>query len=264
MYYENLQKVINYIEDNLENEIDLKQLSKLIGMNDFILQRIFVFITDITLSEYIKKRRLSKAYEELKNTKNKIIDIAIKYQYQSATSFTRSFKNLFGITPKECRESYNNYKLFPVLDFKNILSSSHEFDYKVENISKINLYCFHIFSDDLNNLHYKIRNLYKEIKNTNEYKTFNQYGMYGIMKQINNKYHYFVGSKYELQKLERYNIEYGMYAIFSLNSREQKDIVNLYKQIYRQWFPSTNYHIGSNVNFELYNENKCYIYVSIK
>ena len=79
MNYKPLNEAVQYIENNLDKEIDFDKLSKITGMNIFILERIFNFLTGITLKEYIKRRRLSKAYEEIKNTDNKIIDIAFKY-----------------------------------------------------------------------------------------------------------------------------------------------------------------------------------------
>lgn len=266
MYYENLNKLISYIEDNLDNTIDFKELAKIVGVNDFILQRIFVFLTDMTLTEYIKKRRLSKAFEELKSTNNKIIDIAIKYQYNSSSSFTRAFKKSFNITPIQCRLDTNKtqYKLYPIINFKNDNSICFDFDYEIKKITEISLYCLHIESDDKQNLQYKIRKLYSSIKNTSIYTTFNEYGMFGILTKDNNKYHYYVGSQKENTELETYTITGGNYAIFKVNSRNQKDIINLEKMIYKQWFSSTNYKLGPNPNFELYKDDYCYVYISIQ
>ena len=104
MNFDCLNEMIKYIEDNLDCQINLDTLSKITNTNLFILERIFMFLTNMTINEYIKKRRLnSKAFEEIRNTDYKIIDIAFKYQYNSAVSFNRAFKKLFGITPTECR-----------------------------------------------------------------------------------------------------------------------------------------------------------------
>ena len=63
-----MNKMIDYIENNLDNEIDFSELSKITNINIFILERIFTFLTNMTLTEYIKKRRLSKAFEDIRNT----------------------------------------------------------------------------------------------------------------------------------------------------------------------------------------------------
>ena len=88
------EKLIKYIEANLTEKIDYNELSKILAVSEQSMQRIFIFITNMSLSEYIRKRRLSKAYEELKSSNIKIIDLAIKYQYDSENSFSRSFKNI--------------------------------------------------------------------------------------------------------------------------------------------------------------------------
>lgn len=88
-YYESLNKLIDTIEESLETQIDYNDLAKVIGTSSYTMQRIFAFLVGITVTEYIRKRRLSKAAEDLKRTNQKIIDIAVKYQYDSPVSFTR-------------------------------------------------------------------------------------------------------------------------------------------------------------------------------
>ena len=87
-YYSNFQKVIDYIEQNLTEEIDYKTLAQILGTNEQALQVIFTFITNTSLTDYIKKRRFSRAFEELRSTNIRVIDLAIKYHYSSETSFT--------------------------------------------------------------------------------------------------------------------------------------------------------------------------------
>ncbi len=88
-----LNKMVEYIEDNLDDVIDYNMLSKIVNTNIFILERIFMFLTNMTINEYIKMRRLSKAFEDIRNTDKKIIDIALKYQYNSATSLVELLRN---------------------------------------------------------------------------------------------------------------------------------------------------------------------------
>lgn len=79
-----LNEMISYIEENLCEDIDYQDLSRIVGISEYSLQKIFVFLTGISISEYIRKRRLSKAFEEIKRTNSKIIDIAVKYHYALA------------------------------------------------------------------------------------------------------------------------------------------------------------------------------------
>lgn len=263
-YYNSLNKVIDEIENNLTNKIDYKKLAKIVGTSDYTLQRIFCFLTGITLTEYIRKRRLSKAFEELKGNEVKIIDLAIKYQYDSSISFSRAFKNMFGMTPTECKNGQVEYKQFPIIKFKNNDNVCNELNYEIKEIESIKLYCLRTQAKTQDDLLFNIRKLYNEIKNNGLHKEFNTIGMYGISLQKEDMYIYYIGCKNKYKNTEELIIPGGKYAIFNVGSREQKDIVKKEEIIYTQWLPSTNYMVDEKLNFELYIENNCYLYISIK
>lgn len=263
MNFVTLNEMIEYIENNLDSEINFNELSKITNTNIFILERIFIFLTNMTITEYIKKRRLSKAFEDIRNTDLKIIDIAFKYQYNSAPSFNRAFKQLFNITPTECRKGIGNYKIIPIEYFETN-KKEYNFDYEVKKINSTFLYCYHITSKNHSDLLYKIKQLYKKVKTNDQYKEFNEVGMYGIFSKNRNIYHYYLGSTRYFPNLEKYEIKENEYAVFKLISRKQNDIISLEKQINKQWIPSTNYNIKNNLKIELYKDDSCYIYLPIK
>ena len=246
MNFEYLNKMIQYIEENLTEEIDYKKLAQIVGV-----------------SEYIRKRRLSRAFEELKTSDIKIIDLAIKYQYDSSISFSRAFKNMFGITPNECKKSNQNYKLFPIIKFDNNISCK-ELDYEIREIDEKIVYCLKVSAKRHDDLLFKIRELYTEIKNNGLHKKFNEIGMYGILLENDNEQIYYVGCKKQYEGTEKFVIPKGKYAIFNVGSREQSDIVKTKNIIYKQWLESTGYDIDDDFDFELYVENNCYIYILIK
>ena len=254
--------MVEYIEKNLDNEIDYNEISKITNTNIFILERIFMFLTNMTIIEYIKKRRLSKAFEEIRNTNLKIIDIAFKYQYNSASSFNRAFKQLFNITPTECRNGLGKYKIIPKLNFEYV-KNDYNFDYEIKTLDTIFLYCYHITAKKHSDLLYKIRQLYKKVKMNGYYKEFNEFGMYGIFVKEDELFHYYLGSTKYYQNLEKYVIDKSNYAIFKLISKNQDDIVDLEKKIDMQFIPSTNYKIKNNLKIELYKDNCCYIYICL-
>lgn len=263
MNFEYLNKMIQYIEDNLTEEIDYKKLAQIVGISEYSLQRIFIFLTNISISEYIRKRRLSRAFEELKTSDIKVIDVAIKFQYDSAISFSRAFKNMFGITPNECKKSNERYKLFPIIKFDNNISCK-ELDYEIKEIDEKIVYCLKVLAKRHDDLLFKIRELYTEIKNNGLHKKFNEIGMYGISLENSNEQIYYVGCEKQYEGTEEFVIPKGKYAIFNVGSREQSDIVEIQNIIYKQWLESTGYEIDNNFCFELYIENNCYIYIPIK
>ena len=98
------QEAIEYIEENITDDIDINALVKIMYCSKHDCQRIFSYLTDIPLYEYIKRRRLTLAGMEIRSGKEKIIDIAVKYGHESHSSFSRSFKEFHVITPSEARK----------------------------------------------------------------------------------------------------------------------------------------------------------------
>ncbi|MBC1645835.1 AraC family transcriptional regulator [Listeria welshimeri] len=98
-----LLKIINRIELNLDDEITYIQLCKNLNISVSTLQRIFPALFNITLSDYIRKRRLTKAAFELKQTHSSVLEVAIKYGYESADAFTSAFKKQHYATPTAIR-----------------------------------------------------------------------------------------------------------------------------------------------------------------
>lgn len=259
-----LNQIIGEIENNLEKEVDYKKLASIAGVSEYSLQRIFVFLTNMSISEYVRKRRLSKAFEELKTKDVKIIDLAIKYQYDSAISFSRAFKNMFGITPSECKRKETKYQQFPIIKFNNNQNVCKELNYEIKEIEPIKLYCVGTKAKTHEDLLFNIRELYNKIKKEGLHQEFNKIGMYGISLSKEDTQFYYIGCKAKYNNTEEFIIPKGKYAIFNVGSREQKDIVKTEEMIYTQWLPSTNYIIDEKLNFELYIENNCYLYIPIK
>ena len=94
---------IDYLETVLDDEIDEKKVTQLSGYSYSMFSRLFSILTETTLSEYLRSRRLTEAAVILRNTDEKIIDVALKFGYESSDSFGTAFKNFHGFTPSEVR-----------------------------------------------------------------------------------------------------------------------------------------------------------------
>ena len=94
-------EIIDYIEQHLTEEINTASLARLANMSVYEFRRIFAFIAGIPLGEYIRKRRLSAAAEELLSTDETISSVAARYGYDSPASFSRSFKAFHGLSPQK-------------------------------------------------------------------------------------------------------------------------------------------------------------------
>ena len=102
-WIQHLNKAIDYIEENLDGTISYQKIAKIAGCSVYNFQRVFSYITDKSLSEYIRSRRLTLAAFDILNSSDRIIDIAVKYGYESQDSFTRAFKSFHGILPSKVR-----------------------------------------------------------------------------------------------------------------------------------------------------------------
>lgn len=122
---------INYVEEHITEEVDFKKLAQLACCSTYNFQRMFSFVTDITIVEYIRRRRLSLAALELQNNNIRVIDVALKYGYESPVSFARAFKNIHGITPKEAKNSNISLKAFPRMTFQIIIKGVSEMNYRI-------------------------------------------------------------------------------------------------------------------------------------
>ena len=273
-YYESLNNVINNIDENLTEKIEYKELAKILGTSSYTLQRIFAFLTGITLTEYIRKRRLSKATEELLKTDIRIIDLALKYQYNSPIAFTNSFKKMYGISPQNLRKEKRNIKIFPKIEFKPVIETIDDLQYRIINLDKQTLYGITtgiIKGTDK----VAIKDLFKKAREQKilDFIIDNSDGTelyYGISKHIYNgeisdKIQYYILGKQYKEDFVSLEIPQSNWACFKLDNKEQIDILKLYNTIYTKWLPSSEYkEILNYPQLEIYYENSCEICIPVK
>lgn len=103
--WEAIQKAVDYIDENLQEEISAEMLADMVSLSQFYFQRLFKRLTNKPVQEYIKLRRLSRAIETLNTNEERILDVALDYGFSSHANFTRAFKETYGITPEEYRKT---------------------------------------------------------------------------------------------------------------------------------------------------------------
>lgn len=115
-YYEQIQKAINYIELNIENKIELQKVANEACMSLAGLYRIFYSLVGYTIKEYIRLRRVSEACILLEMKQLSILEIAVKYGFQSNESFSRAFKKIIGVNPSSYINGVSNRFDFSKID----------------------------------------------------------------------------------------------------------------------------------------------------
>ena len=132
------QNAINFIESNLLENINADDVSKYINSSTDYFQKTFHIVTGLSISEYIRNRRLTLAGEELKNTQAKVIDVSLKYGYDSPDSFTKAFTRFHGVTPTAARAASKKLKCFYPLSIKIFIKGGFGMNRKIiPNIPEI-------------------------------------------------------------------------------------------------------------------------------
>ena len=135
-----LQRAIDYVETHIIEEINYEEVAKYAYSSSFYFQRVFSMICGYTLGDYIRFRRLTLAGSELIATDKKVIEIALKYGYDSPESFSRAFTKFHGVSPSSTRNGAS-IKSFSALSVKLILSGGNLMNYRVEKREAFKIIC---------------------------------------------------------------------------------------------------------------------------
>lgn len=130
--FERLNAVVEYIESHLDGDIGYKVFGKMLGCSAREFSSIFSFVAGISVSEYIRRRKLSNAAFDIMNGNKKIIDIALKYGYESQSAFTRAFKEIHGQSPLSARQDGVPLKTYPRISFALIIKGVNEMNFRIE------------------------------------------------------------------------------------------------------------------------------------
>ena len=252
--YKNLNEITKYIDENLEEDINYDVLAKFLGVNTYTMQRLFTMIAGISLSEYIRKRRLSTAGFDLYKGNQKIIDIAVKYQYDNATSFSRAFEKFHGIKPSLVNKE-TKLKNFPRIIFNEDIKITTELDYEIITLDEMNLYgvCIETNNEKIGHdaplffkeTENKYKNKYGEIK----------YGMitYDIDREETQKYYCLYDKK--IDEFEHIIIPKSKWLKFRINSTDAKDIQEISHKFYEEFLPSVKYNLKEIPELEYYHDD---------
>lgn len=270
-YITKINKGIDFIEQNLSNDIELSDVSNAAGVSQWHFQRIFTALTGETLKSYIRSRRLSFALRSLLNTEKRIVEIAIEAGYESQESFTRAFQNKFNMTPNDFRKANN-----PHLFIEKVKIDTNYIKHISKNISLVPEIIelperhfvglkttFYGIESDKNNMAEKLPDLWGQfLPRMSEIKTpFHGVG-YGLIRQTQDKsglLEYFsvvqVDSAIESIPSEMVSIELNkqLYAKF-FHKGEVKNLNHTVNYIYSTWLLNSKYQHSYEADIEEYGE----------
>lgn len=268
---ERMNGALAYIEENLTEDIDYKEIARLAACSEYHFTRMFSFLAGITLSEYIRRRRLTLAAFDLASTDCRILDLAVKYGYSSADSFSRAFCALHGVTPSEARNQGHSLKAYPRMSFRLTIQGGEEMNYRiVENPAFRIVGIMKRVPIQFHGANPKIAALAKMLdeKTIQELKSMSNVEPMGILSA---SVHFSEGRMEEKGELDHYigvattaacpdhlaslEVPASTWAVFESVGPFPETLQQTWGRIFSEWLPSSGYELAEGPEI-LWNEHK--------
>jgi AraC family transcriptional regulator len=260
-----IKNALEYIEDHLTDTLDYSDIAGQAYSSEYNFQRVFSILFGMTLGEYIRNRRLSKAGEELMVSNLHIIDIAIKYGYESADGFSKAFKNFHGVLPSEVKNSTIRLKSFTPLNIKISLEGGIMKYYRIEEKTPFTLigYTKHFEgSPDAECREKQECDFFIGTRQNQELLrqiTSEQDLQFGIIENIaDNGYDFSIAvnalSNIHCENFRRIDVCGGTYVVFETEhtAYPTQHHIQLRKDIVCNWLPGSNYELDNRPEIIVY------------
>ena len=286
-WIQGIQRAIDYVEANITEELDFEKVAKQAYSSPFHFQRVFGILCGVSLGDYIRMRRLSLAGEELSRGNAKIIEVALKYGYDTPESFTRAFTRFHGITPSEARRG-GKARIFTPLSVKLTLTGGRKMDYRIEKRDAFQVVCKRkqVDKPQSGTATREISAMWREFGADGTLGRLAacipaqtvMRGLLGICFSSEldaTRFPYGIGAEYDGRPVdddfEIVDIPASTYAVFTSRGRMPEAFIETYHRIVTEFFPqSAQYEYAENVEFEVYSsENtddpnyRCEIWIAV-
>ena len=272
-WVEGFQRSIDFIEQNLWETLDISEIAGKAALSPFYYQRIFGALCGMTVGEYIRARRMTLAAQELSRADVRVIDIAVRYGYDSPDSFAKAFQRFHGITPSQAREPGAKLSSFAPLHIKVTLEGGSMLDYRIVEKAP-----------------FTIVGIKRRFNSETSYQEIPKYwrewasdmkglkGMFGVCMDMEGKdFDYWIADLYApwkdiLEGCGTTQIPGGLWAEFTCRGPLPDSLQRVNTQIWSEWLPSlTGYALAGNYSLEVYmppaeepEDNVSYICIPLK
>lgn len=251
-----LNEACNYIENNIENEIDIKEIARITNQSTDSINRFFVSMLGITIKEYIRKRRLSLAVYDLQNSDEKITDIAFKYGFNSYDYFCKAFLNQHNVTPTQAKNPSCEVNIFPPATFEINVKGAQKIKFKICDLEEFEVYGIS------KNFNCQSSDRFKQEKEmwSIDYEHYPEkicQGYDGIWYGIFENGKYSIARKkedVEFNGLEKIKIKSGKYAVFTTDKGGYAgdELSKTHELIFNSWLKDTQYNIKREYIIEVF------------
>ncbi|ANC78895.1 AraC family transcriptional regulator [Fictibacillus phosphorivorans] len=251
-----MNDALQYMEDHLQYEIDFAEVARRAYCSEYHFKRMFSFLAGISLSEYVRRRRLTLAAFELQNSDIKVIDVAVKYGYSSPDSFTKAFQQMHGITPSEARKNGHSLKAFPRMSFQLSVKGGSEMNYRIvekEAFSIVGLkkrvpLVFEGVNPEIagmwQSLTPEMISVLKSLSNIEPSNLISASTNFSERTTENSELDHYIGTATTEkcpQELSELKVAPTTWAVFEAVGPFPETLQNVWGRIYSEWFPSSSY-----------------------
>lgn len=243
------------IEDDLRDEVDVKVLARIAGTSEYHLRRMFSALAGIPLSEYVRRRRLTRAASEVLSGHDSLLDIAVRWGYGSNEAFARAFKAMHGVGPQEARARKKPLQSQQILTFRLVVEGSTSMEYRVvekdafrvvgrgTRVPLVHLGMNPAIVEFVKGIGMPALERIKALSDGEPHGmlalTFNQEGV-----EEGSMLDYFQGavtSKEAPEDMETLEVPKRTWAVFTAEGPYPETIQHMWRDVYTQWFPSNSY-----------------------
>jgi AraC family transcriptional regulator len=259
-----MKEAIDLMERKMEERLDIEEIAKAAYVSPFHFQRMFHMLTGMTIAEYTRKRKLTLAAQELAMSQSKVLDVALKYGYDSPESFSKAFRRIHGIAPSEARNPGVSLKAFPRISFHLSLKGDKDMDYRIvekEAFTVIGKSIQTTCQDGENTR--QIPKFWEECHLDGTFAKLDflatSESLFGIcldMQPGQGDFNYMIASQTDQTSpdvgLSLRTIPASTWAIFTSVGPMPGAIQSLFGRIFQEWFPATGYEHAGAPELEVY------------
>lgn len=259
-WQEKMNTAVGYIESNITGNVDIWEAARLARCSEYHFRRMFSFIAGVPVSEYIRRRRLTLAAQELQDTKNTVEEVSRMFQYSSPDAFTRAFQSLHGINPSQVRENKHLLKAWPRMTFYLTIKGGTEMNYRIKEKSPFSIAGIKKrVSIQFEGVNPEIESMWEDMdeQKIHELKELSNIQPSGIIQASANfdegrmgekgKLDHYIGvatTKKIPDKWECLDVQATSWAIFHAAGPFPETLQETWGRIFSEWFPSVNYELS--------------------
>uniref|UniRef100_UPI004055FEE9 AraC family transcriptional regulator n=1 Tax=Acetatifactor sp. TaxID=1872090 RepID=UPI004055FEE9 len=280
---QSIRSAIEYMENHMLENITYEDVARHVYMSNYHFHRLFSMIVGMTANEYIRNRRLSMAGQELVMSDKKVIDIALKYGYESPESFAKAFSRFHGVSPSVAKCSGAQLKIFSRLTVKIQFEGGTAMEYKIVErekfklLAKVEAFRNESVSEEDNT---DIPDFWDRCGADGVFdmlkKHTKNHDIYGVCAPVSKESNYFdygIGMVYDGEEVPEgfriWEVTPTLWAVFKCIGTDAKCIGEAWDKIFKEFLPGSDYNMLDADDFELYAENKeencfCEIWIPVE